>query len=126
MTPPSDIDEAAVCYLCLDGALDDADQPLRRDCSCRGTDAGYVHLTCLTKYAEIKCEEARDMNQFKDPWERCPSCDQYYQNDFSVDIASKFVSFVRRQNPDDTQSQVEALYVKLCTMTNMLKRLKPV
>ena len=34
-------DDGAVCYLCLDGGVDDnAGQPLRRDCSCRGTDAG--------------------------------------------------------------------------------------
>ena len=37
----------AVCYLCLDGGADDAGQPLRRDCACRGTDAGFVHLACL-------------------------------------------------------------------------------
>ena len=35
------------CYLCLDGGVDDADQPVRRDCACRGTDAGFVHLACL-------------------------------------------------------------------------------
>jgi hypothetical protein len=43
--------EEAVCYLCLDGGLDDADQQLRRDCACRGTDAGFVHLSYLTGFA---------------------------------------------------------------------------
>ena len=33
-------DGEAVCYLCLDGGVDEVDQPLRRDCACRGTDAG--------------------------------------------------------------------------------------
>ena len=37
------------------GVVDDnSDQPLRRDCACRGADAGFVHLACLTDYAEIK------------------------------------------------------------------------
>jgi hypothetical protein len=47
-------DGEVVCYLCLDGGADEADQPLRRDCACRGTDAGFVHLSCLTNYAETK------------------------------------------------------------------------
>jgi hypothetical protein len=43
-------DGEAVCYLCLDGGVDESSgQPLRRDCACRGTDAGFVHLSCLTK-----------------------------------------------------------------------------
>jgi hypothetical protein len=105
--------EEAVCYLCLDGGLDDADQPLRRDCACRGTDAGFVHLSCLTGFAETKSKawDGRDTNELVTPWVRCPSCDQYYQNELAVDIASKFVSFVRRQYPRNTQMQVEALLI---------------
>jgi hypothetical protein len=53
MPLPSEFDEVVVCYLCLDGDLDETGQPLRRDCACRGTDAGFVHLSCLTNYAEI-------------------------------------------------------------------------
>lgn len=34
------------CWICLDGESSDLG-PLRRDCSCRGTDAGYAHLECL-------------------------------------------------------------------------------
>ena len=56
-------DGEAVCYLCLDGGAD-ASQPLRRDCACRGTDAGFVHLSCLTNYAETKCKgwDGRDIH----------------------------------------------------------------
>jgi hypothetical protein len=43
-----------VCYLCLDGDLDDDGQPLRRDCACRGTDAGFVHLSCLADMQQLK------------------------------------------------------------------------
>ena len=71
-----DDDGAAVCYLCLDGGDDNADQPLRRDCACRGTDAGFVHLSCLTNYAETRSEQTNDMHEFVTPWIFCPSCHQ--------------------------------------------------
>jgi hypothetical protein len=106
-------DGEVVCYLCLDGRADNSDQPLRRDCACRGTDAGFVHLACLTNYAETKSKQANDMDEFVDPWEVCPSCHQKYQNEFAVDIASEFVSFVRKQYPRNTEKQVEALNLKL-------------
>jgi hypothetical protein len=53
MVQTSGDDGKAVCFLCLDPE-DDADQPLRRDCACRGTDAGFVHLSCLAGYAAAK------------------------------------------------------------------------
>jgi hypothetical protein len=117
----------AVCYLCLDvdGGADEAD-PLRRDCACCGTDAGFVHLSCLTNYAETKSKQSLDMNQFSDLWANCPSCHQEYQNELSIDIATNLVSFVRRQYPDDTQRQVESLSLKLCAFSSMLNRLQPV
>jgi hypothetical protein len=103
-------------------------QPLLRDCACRGTDAGYVHLSCLTKYAESKSKQwdGQGMNEYINPWRVCPGCHHEYQNELAVDIASKFVSFVRRQYPDDTQMQVEALDVKLVALNSMLEILQPV
>jgi hypothetical protein len=101
-------DGQAECYLCLD---DLAGQPLRRDCACRGTDAGFVHLSCLAKFAAAKSTawDGHKMNEFRNPWVVCPSCHQEYQNELAVDIATAFVSFVREKYPDDTQKQVEAL-----------------
>jgi E3 ubiquitin-protein ligase DOA10 len=58
------LSEAAVCYLCLDGGSDETDQPLPRDCACRGTDTGFVHLSCLAKYAAVKSVQARDIYKF--------------------------------------------------------------
>ena len=104
---------------------DNAGQPLRRDCACRGTDAGFVHLDCLTDYAETKSKQASGMHQFRNPWQVCPSCHQKYQNELAIDIANKFVPFVRRQYPRDTQRQVEALYVKLHTLMHMQEMLQP-
>jgi hypothetical protein len=124
---PDGDDGEAVCYLCLDGGVDDNDgQPLRRDCACRGTDAGFVHLSCLTNYAEAKSKQSLDMDEFVNPWEKCPSCHNYYQNELAMDIANNFVSFVRRQYPNDTQRQVESLYVKLNAFNSMFGRLQPV
>ena len=117
--------EATVCYLCLDGGSE-AGQPLRRDCACRGTDAGFVHLACLTDYAATKSKQAQDMIEFRGPWRECPGCHQCYQNKLGIDIAAKFVLWVRRKYPDDTQMKVEAHYLKLCALDNMLERLQPV
>jgi hypothetical protein len=65
------------------------------------------------------------MNEFIMPWRVCPGCHQYYQNEHAIDIANRFVSFVRRQYPDNTQSQVEALDVKLRALNSMFGRLQP-
>ena len=119
-------DGESVCYLCLGGDLDDDGQPLRRDCACRGTDAGFVHLSCLTKYAATKSQQACDAIEFSKAWRDCPSCHQEYQNELRLDIASKFVSFVRRQYPQNTRRQVESLYSKLNALDSMFERLQPV
>jgi hypothetical protein len=121
-------DGESVCYLCLGGDLDDDGQPLLRDCACRGTDAGFVHLSCLAGYAANKNKgwDGSDIKEFVKPWQVCPSCRQVYQNELAVDIASKFVSFVRRQYPDDTRMQVESLYSKLYALMKMFERLQPV
>ena len=118
--------EETVCYLCLDGDVDEAGHPLRRDCACRGSDAGFVHLSCLAKYAATKCQQTCDVDEFRDPWDRCPSCHQYYQNELAIDIANKFLSFVQEKYPKNTQMQVESLEVKLRALNSMLDRLQPV
>ena len=119
-------DSAPVCYLCLDAGPDEVDQPLRRDCACRGTDAGFVHVSCLANYAEIKSKQAHGMNEFRGLWRECPSCHQIYQNELRIDIAAEFVSFVRTQYPGDTERQVESLHLKLRALDSMFERLQPV
>jgi hypothetical protein len=106
--------------------LDVGEESLRRDCACRGSDAGFVHLSCLTKYAETKSIQVSEkMNKFREPWAFCPGCHQYYQNELAVDIATEFVSFVRRQYPRDTQRQVESLNLKLAALDSMFDVLQP-
>jgi hypothetical protein len=119
-------EDVAMCYLCHETEADDDGQPLRRDCACRGTDAGFVHLSCLTGFAASKSLQTSDMDEFIKPWRECPGCHQYYQNELAVDIATKFVSFVRRQYPRDTRRQVEALDMKLYALMKMCERLQPV
>ena len=46
-----DDEEGPSYFICLDGS-NDTDGPLRRDCVCRGDDAGYAHLKCLVEYAK--------------------------------------------------------------------------
>jgi hypothetical protein len=66
------------------------------------------------------------MDVFITPWRVCPSCHQEYQNKLRIDIATEFVSFVRRQYPRDTQRQVETLDLKLRALIDMIDRLQPV
>ena len=56
----------------------------------------------------------------------CPNCHQEYHNYFADDIATEFVSFVRRQYPDDTPKQVESLHLKLCALMDVFDRVPPV
>ena len=119
-------DGVAECYLCLGGDDVDTGQPLRRDCACRGTDAGFVHLSCLVVFAATisKAWDGRDMYEFTKPWRVCPGCHQEYQNEFAVDIASAFVTFNRSQYPRDTHKQVETLNLKLNAFNSMFRRLQ--
>ena len=75
--------------------MDEEGQHLVRNCSCRGNDAGYAHLSCLVKYAEQKCKQAceRDMAAFSVPWKICTNCKQSFQGQLSIDMASAFISF---------------------------------
>ena len=120
-------DGVAECYLCFGGDDVVTGQPLRRDCACRGTDAGFVHLSCLVVFAATisKAWDGRDMYEFTKPWRVCPGCHQEYQNEFAVDIASAFVTFDRSQYPRDTHKQVETLNLKLNAFNSMFRRLQP-
>ena len=47
----------AACWICLCEDPDDQGKPIVRDCSCRGNDAGFAHLSCLVDYAKMKSAE---------------------------------------------------------------------
>ena len=56
------VHSGAVCWICLDGGVDDMGKPIVRDCACRGSDAGFAHASCIIKYAKQKSEHAVDLN----------------------------------------------------------------
>ena len=89
---------AAVCWIFLDGGLDDTRMPIVRDCACRGNDAGFAHVSCTITYAQKKSEQASidDIPEFITPWRTCPTCLQSYQNDLAIHIADEFVSFAKK------------------------------
>ena len=99
-----------------EGQNDSGQQPLR-DCSCRGG-SGFSHLSCLVEYAGYKCQQINDVSQFSNLWEVCPSCNQNYQNELAVNLATKFVDFVENTYADDQSRYLEALLFKLTTLHN--------
>ena len=107
----SDDDREAVCYLCLGGGVDDDDAGsavAARLCSSRHRCRISSTSPALLIMQKQKVSRLRGMQEFVKPWIDCPSCHQEYQTELAIDIANKFVPFVRRQYPDDTQMQVES------------------
>ena len=91
-------EEAPSCYICLEDEPDASGGEVRRDCSCRGPSAGFVHLSCLAKYAEEKYfSKPLEMFDRRRPWRYCPTCDHEYLNTFAVDLARLYVSCMERR-----------------------------
>lgn len=93
------------CWICLDDGPSDAGEYARRDCSCRGPDAGFAHLACLVEYATRKSRSwdldrflggHSKLEEFTDPWSACAVCRRPHQNEFSVDLANEFVTFAKK------------------------------
>ena len=66
--PVADAPFEAVCIICLDRG----DEPLHRNCACRGPTAGFAHMSCLVRYVSSAAET--------DPlrWYECGTCKQRY------------------------------------------------
>ena len=58
----------AVCIICLDRG----DEPLHRNCACRGPTAGFAHMSCLVQYVSSAAETNQDL------WYDCGTCKQRY------------------------------------------------
>ena len=58
----------AVCIICLDRG----DEPLHRNCACRGPTAGFAHMSCLVRYVSSAAETNPDL------WYDCGTCKQRY------------------------------------------------
>jgi len=111
-------DDAPVCYICLDNGPDESGQPIRRDCSCRGSDCGFAHISCLAKFAEQKTEEwdGYSVGDLSEPWVMCPCCLQPHQNELAVDLANVFVSYVVKRHSSDLLLYLYALDHLLCAL----------
>ena len=120
LLPPADDvnDDAPVCYICLDNGPDESGQPIRRDCSCRGSDCGFAHISCLAKFAEQKTEEwdGYSVGDLSEPWVMCPCCLQPHQNELAVDLANVFVSYVVKKHSSDLLLYLYALDHLLCAL----------
>ena len=71
--------------------------PLTSNCSCRGTDSGFVHLSCITTLAETRTNnltvpDARALEEF---WASCQVCKQPYQNELALSLARGFVRMLK-------------------------------
>jgi len=93
-------DEPPSCWICMDEGPDDRGHPLRRDCSCRGSSAGFGHPSCVTQYAEQKFTIGPSCETW-DPFIRCPNCNQNYQNELALDMADALVTFIQEKFPTD-------------------------
>ena len=66
--PVPDAPPEAVCIICLDRG----DEPLLRNCACRGPTAGFAHMSCLVRY--VSSAAATNLNR----WYDCGTCKQRY------------------------------------------------
>ena len=87
----------ASCYICLENSTDSIDdQPLRRNCACRG-DAGWAHVACLAEFAASKVTEAEAQREQDPPidksslWNNCSLCKTPHMQYMGVAMAEAFV-----------------------------------
>ena len=66
--PVAEAPPEAVCIICLDRG----DEPLHRNCACRGPTAGFAHMSCLVRYVASAAETNEDL------WIECGTCKQRY------------------------------------------------
>jgi hypothetical protein len=113
------ISDGAVCYFCLDEGPDEMGKPVVRDCSCRGNDAGYAHLSCMIKYAEQKSTSLVGRPDFGEPWWLCLNCKQPFKNQLALEMSSACLSFTESTHGHPRQS----LNDKFCVMIALRLRI---
>jgi len=78
------------CYICWEtDATDEINNPIRRDCGCKGS-SGWVHLQCLLESAETKARESM-LDPLVRPWTKCPFCVQPYQDPTQTFLQEKMI-----------------------------------
>ena len=122
-----DDDDAPSCWICLSSGLDKDGNPIRRDCSCRGTDSGYAHTSCLIKYMTSKTHsfiensntspQLYDYGELNSLWTLCQCCKQPHQNELAVELSCAFVSLVDQRY----EIKYSDTYHKLCSIVKKLE-----
>jgi hypothetical protein len=90
----------ASCWICLDDEADQYGKPPVRDCSCRGDDVGFAHLSGIVEYARRKSIEADTLDDLLDPWKKCVQCKQYFQDQLRIDLSNECKNFVEEKYPE--------------------------
>ena len=86
------------CFICMDGA---AAEGLVRGCACRGG-AGYAHLSCLARGAQVAVERSADGLGFE-RWHTCGLCEQRYHGVVSCALGwACWKTYVGRHEADET------------------------
>mmetsp|Transcript_3064 Transcript_3064/g.11688 ORF Transcript_3064/g.11688 Transcript_3064/m.11688 type:complete len:312 (-) Transcript_3064:1343-2278(-) len=90
--PSTDVAPAdAVCFVCLDGADDEAASGgvLVRSCACRGPSAGFAHVACLAEMATrdewIQLDDGEELNR----WAYCSTCHQPFMGSLALDLCRR-------------------------------------
>lgn len=100
-------DNPSHCRLCLQ----EGDEPLVRDCSCRGR-TGFKHLSCIVAAAENKSRQAFAWNRMmvtREAFTTCPDCNKDFQNDVCSDLLKARVIFVEREFKTDHMLYLHAM-----------------
>mmetsp|Transcript_3832 Transcript_3832/g.8451 ORF Transcript_3832/g.8451 Transcript_3832/m.8451 type:complete len:607 (-) Transcript_3832:185-2005(-) len=91
--------DGSTCWICLEGLEDGNDEPLRRNCACRGN-SQFAHLSCLvecftSRSEDIWCGRQKAAENtmelaFAWPWETCGMCKQHFSGKLRLDLAREF------------------------------------
>ena len=108
--PPPPI--TAACYICFEPST--IDQPLRRNCACRG-DAGWAHVACLAEFAATKVTEILLAQRETDSlvmaslWDKCSLCKTPHMHYLGVAMADAFVQQYKHL-PDTNELRFSSLF----------------
>jgi len=72
---------APTCWICFDDQQT-VDNPIVRECACRGEENGYVHIDCLAKLAITKAtnnENYKEGIDDENPFTQCITCKQEFK-----------------------------------------------
>jgi hypothetical protein len=87
------------CWICLDDRAGQHGKPPVRDCSCKGDNAGFAHVSCIVEYARRKSIEEKEIIKFVAPWTSCENCKQNHLNQLGISLLVELERFVEEQYP---------------------------